>query len=265
MHWNVKFGLSCAAAALVLLPVLASAEVRTKSFDYKDGDTVLEGFVAYDPAKTGKRPGILIFPQWTGLSDHERTAAKNLAELGYVAMVADVYGKGVRPAPPQAAGAEMTKYMTNRPLLRSRAKAGFDRLKAEEGVDTNEIAVIGYCFGGAGALETGRQGLDAKAIVTFHGSLSNPTPEDAKNIKGKVLVLHGADDRAVGPKEVDAFKEEMKAAGSDLTFVAYSQTVHSFTQLEAGTDNSKGSAYNARSAKRAWQAMKDFLGETFNQ
>jgi dienelactone hydrolase len=264
MHRNVKIGLGFMAAALAFLPAIAFAEVRTKSFDYKDGDTVLEGFVAFDPAKTGKRPGVLIFPQWTGLSDHERDAAKKLAELGYVAMVADVYGKGVRPAPPKDALTEMLKYMTNRPLLRARAKAGFDRLMQEESVDASKIAAVGYCFGGAGALEVGRQGLDAKAIVTFHGSLSNPTAADAKNIKAKVLVLHGADDPAVGPKEVDAFKAEMKEAGTDLTFVAYSQTVHSFTQPGAGNDNSKGSAYNARSAKRAWEAMKDLLDETLS-
>jgi dienelactone hydrolase len=265
MYRFSKIGLGLAAAALVLIPTLASAEVRTTSFDYKDGDTVLEGFIAFDTAATGKRPGVLIFPQWTGLTDHERDAARKLAQLGYVAMVADVYGKGVRPAPPKEAAAEMSKYMSNRPLLRSRAKAGFDRLKAEQGVDAGKLVAVGYCFGGAGALEAGRQGLDVKAIVTFHGSLSNPTPEDARNIKGKVLVLHGADDRAVGPKEVEAFKEEMKAAGTDLTFVAYSQTVHSFTQEAAGNDNSKGSAYNARSARRAWEAMKDLLDETVGQ
>ena len=262
MHPTLKIGLGLAAAAFALLPALALAEVRTKSFDYKDGDTVLEGFVAFDSAKTGKRPAVLIYPQWTGLSDHERNTAKKLAELGYVAMVADVYGKGVRPAPPKDSGAEATKYMTNRPLLRSRTKAGFTRLLEEENVDAAKVAIIGFCFGGAGALESGRQGLDAKAIVTFHGALSNPTAADAKNIKAKVLVLHGADDPAVKPQEVDTFKEEMKQAGADLTFVAYSQTVHSFTQPEAGNDNSRGSASNARSAKRAWEAMKDLLDET---
>ena len=111
-------------------------------------------------------------------------------------------------------------------------------------------------------LELGRQGADVKALVTFHGDLSNPTPADAKNIKGHVLVLHGAPDPVVPPKEVDAFKAEMKEAGTDLEFVAYSGTVHSFTQVSAGNDNSKGAAYNPVSAKRSWIAMRDFLEET---
>ncbi len=255
--------LGAASVAFAFLQGVAWAEIRTKTFDYKDGDAVLEGFVAYDTAKAGKRPGVLIFPQWTGTSDHERDVARKLAKLGYVAMVADVYGKGIRPPAPKESLAEMLKYMKNRPLLRSRAKAAFDRIKTETNVDAGKLAAIGYCFGGAGALESARQGLDLKVVVTLHGSLSNPTPDDARNIKGKVLVLHGADDPNVGPKEVDDFKAEMKAAGTDLTFVAYSQTVHSFTLTDAGSDNSKGSAYNARSAMRAWEAMRDELDETF--
>ncbi len=244
---------------------LSRAEVRTQSFDYKEGDTVLEGFLAWDDAKVGKMPGIVVFPQWTGPSDHERGAAVDLAKLGYVAMVADIYGKGIHPPAPKESGAEMAKYMTNRPLLRARAKAAYDRLLQDAHVDASRMATIGYCFGGAGVLELGRQGADVKAIVAFHGTLSNPTPADAKNIKGHVLILHGADDPAVPPKEVDAFKAEMKDAGTDLEFVAYSGTVHSFTIASAGNDNSKGSAYNPLSAKRSWQAMRDFLDETLGK
>jgi len=257
---TLAFTAACLSAVMVHTP--SRAEVRSQSFDYKDGEAVLEGYIAYDDAQTGKRPGVLIFPQWTGLSDHERSVARDLAKLGYVAMVADVYGKGVRPPAPKESGAEMGKYMSNRPLLRGRAKAGLERLKAEASVDPARLVAIGYCFGGAGALELGRQGADVRAIVALHGSLSNPTPADAKNIKAKVLVLHGADDPAVPAKEVEAFRSEMKDAGSDLTFVSYSQTVHSFTLTSAGSDNSKGSAYNERSAKRAWLAMRDFLDET---
>jgi dienelactone hydrolase len=248
-------------AALVSAGI-ASAEIKTQTFDYKEGDTVLEGFIAFDDAKSGKLPGIVVFPQWTGTSDHERNAAIELAKLGYVALVADVYGKGIRPPAPKESGAEMAKYMSNRPLLRARAKAAYDRLLQDPHVDASKMATIGYCFGGAGVLELGRQGADVKAIVSFHGTLSNPTPADAKNIKGHVLVLHGADDPAVPPKEVDAFKAEMKDAGTDLEFVAYSGTVHSFTIASAGNDNSRGSAYNPVSAKRSWQAMRDFLDET---
>ncbi len=242
----------------------AQAEIRTQTFDYKETSTTLEGFMAWDDSKTGKRPGVLIFSQWTGPSDHERDVARDLAKLGYVAMVADVYGKGVNPKAPKESGVEMGKYMADRPLLRARAKAGFERLLADANVDATKTAAIGYCFGGAGVLELGRQGADVKALVSLHGSLSNPTPDDAKNIKGKVLVLHGADDPAVPLKDVEAFKADMKAAGTDMQFVAYSQTVHSFTMPSAGDDNSKGSAYNERSAKRAWTTMQTFLKETLD-
>ncbi len=254
-----------AAIGLLALTAAARAEIKTTHFEYHDADTVLEGSISYDTARHGKLPGVLVFHQWTGPSDFELQSAQDLAKLGYVAMVADVYGKGVRPPAPKLSGAEMGKYMANRPLLRERVNAALSRLLADPHVDPTRIAAIGYCFGGAPVLELGREGADVKALVTFHGSLSNPTPADAKNIKGAVLVLHGADDPNVGPAEVDAFKAEMKAAGTDLTFVAYSGTVHSFTMPKAGNDNSKGAAYNERSAKRSWQAMTDFLAAAFKK
>ena len=252
------------ACASLLLAGAARAEIKDQTFDYKLGDTVLEGFVAFDTAKKGKRPAVLIFPQWTGLSDHERIQARELAKLGYVAMVADIYGKGIRPPAPKASGAEMAKYLNDRPLLRARSKAGLDRLLQFPNVDPKKVAAIGYCFGGASALEIGRQGASVAAIASFHGVLSNPTPADAANIKAPVLVLHGADDPAVPPKEVDAFKAEMKDAKADLQFVAYSGTVHSFTIVAAGSDPSRGSAYNPVSAHRSWVALQDFLHETIN-
>ena len=264
MRVSLKSIAAAGVAAIMFAAGAARAEVRAESFDYKQGETVLEGYIAWDDAKAGKRPGILVFPQWTGPSDHEREAARDLAKLGYVAMVADVYGKGIHPPAPKESGVELGKYMSNRPLLRARVTAGLDRLAQDQNVDTGKLATIGYCFGGAAVFELGRQGADVKAIVSLHGSLSNPAPEDAKNIKAKVLVLHGADDPAVPPKEVDAFKAEMKDAKIDMQFVAYSDTVHSFTLKNAGSDNSKGSAYNERSAKRSWIAMRDFLDEVFN-
>jgi dienelactone hydrolase len=242
-----------------------NAVIRTQTFDYKQGDTVLEGFIAWDDARTGKMPGVLVFSQWTGPSDHERNAARELAKLGYVAMVADVYGKGIHPPAPKESGIEVAKYINNRALLRARVRAGFDRLLADSHVDASNIAAIGYCFGGAGALELGRQGANVRAIVVFHGTLSNPTPADARNIKAHVLVLHGADDPNVPQGEVEAFKAEMKEANVDLEFVAYSGTVHSFTINMVGYPTNPGSHYNAVSAKRSWIAMQDFLKETLGQ
>ena len=245
------------ASSTILLASAALAEVKTESFDYKQGDTTLEGFIAYDDAKTGKRPGVLIFPQWTGLSDHERDAARNLAKLGYVAMVADVYGKGVRPAPPKDSGVEMGKYMSNRPLLRARVKAGYETFSKRPEINASKIAVIGYCFGGTAALEAGRDGLPAAAIATFHGVLSNPTPDDAKNFKSPVLVLHGAEDAVVSAKEVETFQAEMKAVKADLQFNTYSGAPHGFTQA--------GNYFNAKAAARSWNALQDLFKETIDQ
>ena len=254
-----------AAVVALVLAAQAHAAIKTESFEYKHGDVVLEGFIAYDDTSTAKRPGILVFPSWVGPTAHEQDAAKRLAAMGYVAMVADPYGKGIRPTPPKDSAAEMGKYMGNRPLFRGRVNAALDVLKANARVDTAKLASIGYCFGGGAILELARSGADLLASVSFHGSLSSPTPADAANIKGSVLILHGADDPAVPPPEVEAFKTEMKAAKVDMTFVAYPATVHAFTMPRAGNDNSRGSAYNETSDKRSWVAMQAFLKERLGQ
>ena len=251
---QISTTLFCAAA---IFATSARAEIRTQTIEYKQGDTVLEGMIAYDDAKTGKRPGVVIYHQWTGPSDHERKVAQDLAKKGYVAFVADVYGKGVRPPAPKESAAEMTKYMKDRNLLRARSKAGFDQLAARPEVDASRIAVIGYCFGGTSILELGRAGVPAKSYVSLHGVLNNPTPEDAKNIKAPVLVLHGAADTFVSDKEVETFLAEMKGVNADVTFVSYSGAPHSFT-LE-------GPAFRPLAAARAWSTMSNFLTETLGQ
>ena len=168
----------------------------------------------------------------------------------------------MRPANAQEAGAEAGKWYKDRGLLRARVRAGLDYLAAQPQADAARLAVIGYCFGGACALELARSGAPLKAVVTFHGSLATPTPEDAKNIKAKVLVLHGADDPYVKQDDVKAFMDEMRAGGVDWQLVQYSGAVHSFTDPRAGSDNSKGAAYNASADKRSWRAMRDFFEET---
>jgi len=239
------------------------AEVRTKVVEYKEGETTLEGYVAYDDSIQGKRPAVLIVHQWKGLGEYEKKRAEMLAKLGYAVLAADIYGKGVRPGNPKDAGAMAGKYKKDRALLRARVKAGFEFLKQQPQVDTGKIAAMGYCFGGTTALELARSGADVKGIVSFHGALNTPTPEDAKNIKGKVLALHGADDPNVPPAEVNAFEEEMRKASVDWQLVAYGGAVHSFTDWNAGNDNSKGAAYNEKADKRSWQAMQDFYNELF--
>jgi dienelactone hydrolase len=198
-----------------------------------------------------------------GLAQFDKDKANLLAKQGYVAFAADVYGKGIRPTNADEAKQQATKYKDDRPLLRSHIRAAYDKLASMKQVNNKKLLVMGYCFGGTTALELARDGAPLVGTVTFHGGLSNPTPENAKNIKGRVLVLHGADDPHVPPAEVQAFKDEMKTAGVDMKFIAYPGAVHAFTNPAAGNDNSKGAAYNAEADKASWAEFEKFLKEVF--
>jgi dienelactone hydrolase len=235
-----------------------SAAIVEQPLEYKSGDVLCEGWQAYDDAVTGKRPGVMIVHQWTGISDHEKEAARKLAALGYNVLVADIYGKGIRPQPP-AAGKEAGKYKGNRTLLRARANAALDVLASDARTDNSKLAATGYCFGGTTVIELARSGAKVKGVVSFHGGLDSPTPADGKNIQAKVLALHGADDPFVAAKDIAAFEAEMKASGVDFKLINYPGAVHSFTHKAAGNDNSKGAAYNAAADRDSWFQMEQFL------
>jgi dienelactone hydrolase len=247
--------------ALLCMAVTVDAAIITKTVEYKQGDTVLEGYLAWDDAKTDIRPGVLVVHEWTGINAHIKQRAEMLAKLGYVAFAADIYGKGIRPTMQADAAKTAGIYKNDRLLMRSRVRAGLEELKKQKQVDQMRLAAIGYCFGGTTVLELARDGADVKGVVSFHGGLSTPTPQDAKQIKGTVLALHGADDPFVKAAEVAAFQDEMRKAGVDWQFVSYSNAVHSFTNTAAGNDNSKGAAYNEKADKRSWEAMKVFFAE----
>jgi dienelactone hydrolase len=199
-----------------------------------------------------------------GIKDYEMKRAEQIAALGYVAFAADIYGKGIRPMTPADAAKQATIYRSDRKLMRARAQAGLDQLRKFRNVDAGEVAVMGYCFGGGTALELARSGADLKGTVSFHGNLDTPNPDDANNIKGRILVLHGADDPGVSP-QVPAFQDEMRKAGVDWVFVSYSGAVHAFTDPSAGNDNSKGAAYNKKADERSWEEMKRFYTEIFGK
>ena len=252
------------SAVCLLLTGVASAKLITQTVEYKQGDTVLEGYLAYDDSYSGKRPGVLVVHEWYGLGQHAKTKAEELARLGYVALAADIYGKGVRPQNNEEAAKTAGQFRgEDRQLLRARALSGLNELKKQPLVDPKKTAAIGFCFGGSTVLELARSGADVSGVVSFHGGLSTPHPEDAKNIKAKVLALHGADDPFVSAEEVKAFQEEMRQAKVDWQFISYGGAVHSFTNPDAGTDNSKGAAYNPSADRRSWQAMQDFFKEIF--
>jgi dienelactone hydrolase len=250
--------------ALMACAFSVQAKLVTKSIEYKQGDTTLEGYLAYDDSVSSKRPGVLVVHQWLGLTDYEKHRAEQLAALGYVAFCADIYGKGVRPKDTTEAGAEATKYKSNRLLLRARVNAGLDVLKKNEFVDTKRVAAIGYCFGGTTVIELARSGADIAGVVSFHGGLDSPTPADGGKIKCKVLACHGADDPYEKAEDLAAFEKELRDAKVDWQLNKYGGAVHSFTQPMAGTDNSKGAAYNEKADKRSWLDMKAFFAEIFN-
>lgn len=242
---------------------LVGTEVLAGSINYSDKGVALEGYVAEPKNVEGKRPGVLVVHDWMGLNDHYKKIADKLAEMGYVVFAADIYGSGVRPKNAQEAAAEANKYMSDRALMRERALAALGELKKQKNVDENRLAAIGYCFGGTVALELARSGAPLAGVVSFHGVLDTPTPADAKNIKAKVLALHGADDPFVPPAQVAAFQDEMRNGKVDWQMIYYGNAVHAFTTPYAGNDPSKGAAYDEKADRRSWQAMKDFFNEIF--
>lgn len=250
-------------AASLFMSGTAHSQVKGEAVQYKDGDTVLEGYIVYDAKLAAKRPGIVMIPDWLGVRDLAKKRADDLAKLGYTVLLADMYGKDVRPKDAKEASDLVGKYKADRPLMRRRTAAALKELLKNKTVNPDKVAAMGYCFGGTAALEMGRNGDKLKGIVTFHGGLGTPTPADGKNIKGRVLVLHGADDPFVPAAELAGFEKEMNDGKVDWEMIKYSGAVHSFTIADAGNDNSKGAAYNEKADKRSWEAMKQFLKEIF--
>ncbi len=266
----VARGMVLAGLALVGLGALgagasakrAEAAVKTEVVEYRHGDVVLEGYLAYDDAQPGKRPGVAVFHAWRGHDEYVRGRARQLAEQGYVAFAADMYGKGVRAKDHVEAGKLSGAFRADRELMRARAGASVERLRAHPRVDATRIAAIGYCFGGTAVLELARSGADLAAVVSFHGALDTPHPEKSKP-KARILVCHGADDPHVPPERVAAFADEMRRAKADWELIQYGGAVHSFTEREAGSDPTKGVAYHERADRRSWESMLSLFEEAF--
>jgi dienelactone hydrolase len=255
-----------ALLALAFAAAPARAELKSKEIEYKDGDTTLLGYLVWDDAAgQAKRPGVVVVHEWMGHNDYVRRRANMLAKLGYVAFALDMYGKGVLAKDPQEAGQMAGRFKNDRKLMRERARAGLDVLKKQPTVDPSRIAAMGYCFGGQVALELGRSGADLKGIVSFHGALDTPTPEDAKNIKAKVLACHGASDPFVPLEHVRDFIQEMENGKVDYRVIAYGPgVVHGFTNPDNRNSPMQGLAYDANADRRSWQAMQDFFQEIFS-
>lgn len=254
-------------AGLILATTLAGsagAAIKTQEIEYEHGGTKLLGYLAYDDSVQGKQPGVVVVHEWMGHNDYARRRAEQLAGLGYAAFALDMYGKGVRAKDPQEAAQMAGRFKSDRKLMRDRARAGLEVLKKQPMVDSGKLAAMGYCFGGQVSLELARAGEPLAGVVSFHGALDTPTPQDAKNVKGKVLALHGGADPFVPPEHVAAFQKEMEEAKVDYQFVSYGPgVVHGFTNPNNKGSTMKGVGYDENADRRSWKAMQVQFEEVF--
>ena len=251
-------------AVLALAPLAALAAPVAKPVIYKIGDVEFQSTLVYDDSNKTPRPGLVMAPNWFGANEASIEKAKTIAGKDYVILLADVFGKNVRPKNADEAGATINKIYADRTVLRTRINKALDALKGEAKnapIDLKRIGAIGFCFGGATVLDLGRSGADVAGIVTFHGNLATDDAKLAKNIEGKVLTLNGADDSYVPAEQIAGFQKEMKDAGVDYQFVNLSGAVHCFA--EPDQNSPPGCVYHERSAKRAYKYMHDFFDEVF--
>ncbi len=244
--------------AAFLLSVIANAQL--KAVAYKDTELKLNGFSVTPKKGSKSKPGVLILPAWKGIDDHSKKTAEKLSKMGYYAFIADIYGEGNYPKNTQEAGKQAGYYKTNVAEYQKRIALALEQL-INAGANPDNIAVIGYCFGGTGVLEAARANFKVKGVVAFHGGLGKDETRANNPITTKVLVLHGADDPYVPQKEVLAFQQEMRDTKADWQMVYYANAVHAFTEETAGNDNSKGAAYNEKAAKHSWDHMNIFFNE----
>jgi dienelactone hydrolase len=235
----------------------------TKTVDYQQDGTVMRGFLAYDDALTGLRPGVLVVHEWWGLNDFAREWAEKLAGQGYVALAADMYGKGRTTTDREEAARLAGALRGNPQLLRARAQAALRTMAADARVDPKRLAAIGFCFGGTTILELAYSGADLAGVVSFHGGLPKTDPDDLKRLKAAILVLHGADDPHVPVADIAAFEQAMRQAKADWQMVCFGGAVHGFTNPANGNNPASGVAYDARAARRSWQYLQDFFREIF--
>lgn len=255
---------------MVILGLVASnyvlAEIVQQEIQYQHDGTVMHGFIAFDNAITGERPGVLVIHEWWGHNAYTRKRALMLAELGYTALAVDMYGDGKTANHPEDAAKFSGAIGGDLTLAKARFTAALATLKNHPTVNKDKIAAIGYCFGGGILLNMARAGVEIGAVVSFHGSVATNTPATKGDIKTRVLVFNGADDPFVKAEDIAAFKQEMINAGVDYQFVNYPGAVHSFTNPEAtglGEKFGLPLAYNERADKDSWKQTQLLFNEIF--
>lgn len=271
MNSSLRSLLLIPVVSLLLLVGLAPtsiAEVTGREVAYTAGDATLKGYLAYDDAREGKRPGVLVVHEWWGHNDYARKRAEMLADLGYVALAVDMYGDGKTADHPKDAGAFAGAVMKNIETGEARFKAAKEFLEAQPQTDPEKIAAIGYCFGGAIVLHMARIGMDLDAVASFHGNLAPKTEAEEGKVKARVLVCHGADDSFIPEEQIDAFHREMNDAGVDYKFISYPGAVHGFTNpgaTELGKKFGINLAYDEEADQKSWEALEKLLAQVFGE
>jgi dienelactone hydrolase len=254
-------------SALLLFATILFANTinaQLKAVKYTDGSQALNGLFAKSAKKSSQNPGILLLPAWLGIDKASKDIAENLSKLGYNVFIADIYGEGNYPKNTTEAGKQAGYYKKNYEIYQKRINAALQEL-VKSGANADNIVAIGYCFGGTGVLEAARGHLNVKGVVSFHGGLGKDAARAVEPITTKVLVCHGADDPFESKEEITAFQQEMRDTKADWQMIYYANAVHSFTNPEAGNDNSKGAAYNPVAAKRSFEHLQLFLNEVLKK
>ena len=237
--------------------------IQTRTIDYQDGDVDLQGYLAWDDAVEGKRPGVMIAHAWAGRSDFENGKAEALAKLGYVGFALDNFGRGIIGTNTAENSALIQPFLDDRAMLQGRLQIALEVLKGLDEVDASRVAAIGFCFGGLCVLDLARTGTDIRGVVSFHGLFGSPGNTAGNKIKAKVLALHGWDDPMAPPDQVVSLAEELSSMGADWQVHGYGNTMHAFTNPQAN-DPDFGTVYSPDADRRSWNAMQDFLSEIFN-
>lgn len=248
----------------VIFTTAAVAEIQTKTIEYRSGELVLEGYMAWDDAQDVQKPAVIVIHEWWGNDDYSRRRARELAELGYVGFAIDMYGKGKTTQDPKQAAEWATAVRKDPDLAHALLADALQTLKDQPQVDANRIAAIGYCFGGTMVLNMARWGMDVDGVVAFHADLSNPHPTRNRKIAAKILVAHGSDDGFVPDAQVDALRREMQDANADHEIKVYPGAQHSFTNPDADKHGIQYVKYNEPADRKSWNDMKAFLAEVFS-
>jgi dienelactone hydrolase len=255
------------AVAAFALSLAAQAAIKEEPVTYKDGDTTMKGFVVYDDAVKGKRPGIILVHEWWGITKHIHNEARRFAQQGYTAFIADMYGDAKSADNPKDAGTLAGGVMKNPQAMQARFNAARAQLARHATVDASKIGAAGYCFGGTVALNMARAGADIAGVAAFHAGLATNTPAP-KAVKAKILVLNGADDPLIKPDQVEAFKKDMDAAKADYRYINYPGAVHAYTNPEATEVGKKFNmpvAYNEKVDKEAKAEADKFFASVLKK